>query len=177
MSVREGTFWGSAQAIWFRFSLHTPESLTSNNNQLYLGWSWISYHSMFCLVSCQAMFCHPPTMAPQEVSLVYCLHPFCNPRYLPYASTTLSITHSGTNLVSSSSSACTSTSPFNLRFRIFAHSCRVTVELTCRYFGSPSKNIVCRGHTNGPSNSGPHEFSICNCRSSCPSADQVRMPR
>ena len=126
-------------------------------------------------------------------SLISCFHPidhvwllpdislFIAMRcYFPYASTTFSITHLGTNFVSSSSSVCNcnlSSSPCNLRCRIFAHSCLVKVELTCRYLGSPSKKIVRRGHTNGPSKSGPHEFSICNCRSSCPSADQVRIPR
>lgn len=93
-----------------------------------------------------------------------------------YASTILSTTQLGTNLDSSSSFSFTS-SPFPsiALCRMSAHILRTTVELTSLYLGSPSRNIVFKGHT-GPSNTGPHEFNICKCLSSGPSADHVRIP-
>ena len=60
---------------------------------------------------------------------------------------------------------------------ISAHICLTTVELTSRYRGSPSRNIVRSGHTSGPYSIGPHVLSICRCRSSGPSAAHVRIPR
>lgn len=158
------------ELVWICLTIHSTISLRSELDK-YDGARSVVGSLFSCCRRIYKVWLMP------DISLFIAIVNNC---YFPYASTTFSITHSGTNIASSSSSVCNSnlsSSPCNLRCRIFAHSCLVNVELTCRYFGSPSKNIVRRGHTNGPSNSGPHEFSICNCRSSCPSADQVRIPR